>query len=76
MLVQGIEMGFQEVPLHRIHLSFGLVTGRVVVGVRSSLPAPGVEFILRNDLAGGNVWEPPPAVVSAPLVSEVPDECV
>ena len=81
VLVRGIEMGFLDVPLHTVNLSSGLVTGEVIVGVRSSLPVPEVEFILGNDLAGGNVWEhsriaPPPVVISAPLVSEGPDECL
>lgn len=68
VLVRGFEMGFMEVPLHRIHLSSKLVSGNVVVGVRAVLPVPGVTFILGNDLAGGNVWEKsdggvPPIVV-------------
>lgn len=58
ILVRGFEMGFVEVPLHRIHLKCDLVTGDVVVGVRRSLPVPGVTFILGNYLAGGNVWTP------------------
>lgn len=70
VLVRGIEMGFMEVPLHRIHLNSKLVSGDVVVGVRSVLPVPGVTVILGNDLAGGNVWEKsddgvPPIVVPA-----------
>ncbi len=70
VLVRGLEMGFTEVPLHRIHLNSKLVSGDVVVGVRAMLPVPGVTFILGNDLAGGNVWEKsdggvPPIVVSA-----------
>ncbi|XP_016351416.1 uncharacterized protein LOC107695849 [Sinocyclocheilus anshuiensis] len=68
VLVRGFEMGFMEVPLHRIHLASKLVSGNVVVGVRAVLPVPGVTFILGNDLAGGNVWEKsdggvPPIVV-------------
>ena len=49
-------MGFVEVPLHRIHLAAAIVSGDVVVGVRSALPVPGITFILGNDLAGGTVW--------------------
>ncbi len=55
VLVRGFEMGFVEVPLHRIHLSSAILSGNVVVGVRSALPVPGIMFILGNDLAGGNV---------------------
>lgn len=46
-------MGYVEVPLHKVHLTSDLVIGEVVVGVRPSLPVPGVEVILGNDLAGG-----------------------
>ncbi|KAL2078791.1 hypothetical protein ACEWY4_026476 [Coilia grayii] len=56
VLVRGFEMGSVSVPLHRIELSSDLVTGSVAVGVRSSLPIPGVTFILGNDIAFGNVW--------------------
>ena len=75
VLVRGIEMGFIEVPLHRIKLSSGLVNGDVVVGVRPSLPVPDIELVLGNNLAGGNVWETSPVVMSAPLTPDVPDEC-
>ena len=64
VLVRGIEMGFIEVPLHRIKLSSGLVNGDVVVGVRPSLPVPDIELVLGNDLAGGNVWEISPVVMT------------
>ncbi len=53
VLVRGLEMGYVEVPLHRIHLNSKLVSGDVVVGVRAVLPITGVTFILGNDLAGG-----------------------
>ncbi|XP_026112910.1 uncharacterized protein LOC113091546 isoform X1 [Carassius auratus] len=76
-LVRGIEMGVMEVPLHRIHLQSELVSGDVVVGVRSSLPVPEVTFILGNDLAGSSVWscaDVSPEVVSVPLVANA-DDC-
>ncbi|XP_035240901.1 uncharacterized protein LOC118209570 [Anguilla anguilla] len=78
VLVRGLEMGFVDVPLHRIHLISDLITGNVVVGVRKNLPVPGITFLLGNDLAGGNVWghsSTPPEVVPVPLVPEGPDEC-
>ncbi|KAK0138160.1 Retrovirus-related Pol polyprotein from transposon 412 [Merluccius polli] len=56
VLVQGIEMGFIRVPLHRVCLKSDLVCGDVVVGVRSSFPIPSVNFILGNDIAGPKVW--------------------
>ena len=55
VLVQGIEMGFVSVPLHRVHLQCSLVAGVFRVGVRPSLPVKGVTFILGNDIAGGQV---------------------
>ncbi|XP_073781537.1 uncharacterized protein isoform X2 [Danio rerio] len=76
VLVRGFEMGFVDVPLHRIHLSSTIISGDVVVGVRSALPVPGITFILGNDLAGGNVWGESkvtalPIVISAPSKSDV-----
>ncbi|KAL7851811.1 hypothetical protein SRHO_G00175960 [Serrasalmus rhombeus] len=69
-----------QVPLHQIHLASKLVSDDVVVGVRQSLPVPGVSFILGNDLAGGKVWGntevvPPPIVVSVPKHSNKADQC-
>ncbi|KAL2102544.1 hypothetical protein ACEWY4_001712 [Coilia grayii] len=64
VLVRGIEMGFVDVPLHKVSLSSDLVTGNVVVGVRPSLPVEGVAMLLGNDLAGGKV-------LPCPIVSPV-----
>lgn len=55
VLISGIEITFSKVHLHKIHLTSDLVDGDVIVEVRSSLPVPGVTFILGNDLAQGNV---------------------
>ena len=55
VLLQGIELGTVRVPLHRVELSSKLVSGLVVVGVRSSLPVEGIQLVLGNDLAGGKV---------------------
>ena len=49
-----------------------LITGRVVVGVRPSLPVEGVSFILGNDLAGGRVLVSP-EVTPVPF-GNIPDE--
>ena len=38
VLIQGVECGFVNVPLHNIYLSSDLVTGLVAVGIRPSLP--------------------------------------
>lgn len=43
-------------PLHQVNLASQLITGKVVVGVCSSFPVPGVSFILPNDLAEGKVF--------------------
>ena len=65
VLLQGVELGVFNVPLHKICLNSTLVNGPVVVGVRPSLPVQGVGLILGNDLAGGKV-------VVSPHVSQVP----
>lgn len=44
------------VPLHNIEMVSGLVSGEVVVGVRSEFPIDGVDMILGNDLAGDCMW--------------------
>ena len=38
VLIQGVQCGFVNVPLHNIYLSSDLVTGPVAVGIISSLP--------------------------------------
>ncbi len=55
VIVQGIDMGCIQVPLHRVHLQSELCTGFVRVAVCPSLPVKGVDFILGNDLAGGKI---------------------
>ncbi|MGL4646513.1 MAG: hypothetical protein ACRCVL_05300 [Cetobacterium sp.] len=54
-IVQGIEMGFVTVPLHRIWITSELASGCFEVAVRPSLPVKGIDFIMGNDIAGGNV---------------------
>ena len=55
VLIQGVECGFVNVPLHNIYLSSDLVKGPVAVGVRQTLPFKGVHLLLGNDLAGDKV---------------------
>ena len=55
VLIQGVECGFVNVPLHNIYLSSDLVTRLVGVGIRPSLPFKGVHLLLGNDLAGDKV---------------------
>ncbi|XP_057674676.1 uncharacterized protein LOC130905366 [Corythoichthys intestinalis] len=55
VLVQGIGMEYLSVPLHCVNLSCDLLAGTFSVGVRPSLPMPGVTFLLGNNIAGGKV---------------------
>ena len=58
VLIQGVECGFVNVPLHNIYLSSDLVKGPVAVGIRQTLPFKGVHLLLGNDLAGDIGHEP------------------
>ena len=60
VLIMGVDSDdFVSVPLHNVHLLSRLVSGPVTVGVRSSLPHKGIQFILGNDLAGEKVIADP-----------------
>ena len=72
VLIQGVECGFINVPLHNIYLSSDLVTGLVAVGIRPSLPFKGVRLLLGNDLAGDKVVVDP-LLTSTPCVDQQPD---
>ena len=72
VLIQGVECGFINVPLHNIYLSSDLVTGLVAVGIRPSLPFKGVHLLLGNDLAGYKVVVDP-LLTSTPCVDQPPD---
>lgn len=67
-VVQGIEMGFVPVPLHRVWVTSDLVSGCFDVAVRPSLPVQGVDFIMGNDIAGGKVM-PVMHVTNTPIDS-------
>lgn len=62
-LVRGCGMTWLEASLHVVHLQSGLVTGPVAVAICPELPVEGVDMILGNDLAGGEVF-PTPIVVA------------
>ena len=49
VLIQGVECGTVNIPLHHVDLSSDLVTGLVVIGITSSLPCKGVHLLLGND---------------------------
>ena len=72
VLIQGVECGFVNVPLHNIYLSSDLLTGLVAVGIRPSLPFKGVHLLLGNDLAGDEVVVNP-LLTSSPCVDQPPD---
>ena len=56
-------------PLHEVDLKSDLVSGKVKVGVRPSLPVKDVSIILGNDLAGERVV-PSPVVSARPCESD------
>ena len=66
VLIQGVECGTVNIPLHHANLSSDLVTGLVVIGITPSLPFKGVHLLLGNDLAGDKV-------VVNPLVTDTPN---
>ncbi|XP_034064355.1 REST corepressor 1 isoform X3 [Gymnodraco acuticeps] len=66
---KGMGMQLLSAPKRRLVLSCDLRQGEVAMGVRPSLPVPGVAVILGNDLAGGRVW---PDVPLSPVVSSKP----
>ena len=66
VLIQGVECGTVNIPLHHVNLSSDLVTGLVVIGITPSLPFTGVHLLLGNDLAGDKV-------VVYPLVTDTPN---
>ena len=72
VLIQGVECGFVNVPLHNIYLSSDLVTGPVAVGIRPYLPFKGIHLLLGNDLAGDKVVVNP-LLTSTPCVDQPPD---
>ena len=72
VLIQGVECGFVNVPLHNTYLSSDLVKGPVAVGIRPSLPFKGIHLLLGNDLAGDKVVVNP-LLTSTPCVDQPPD---
>ena len=72
VLIQGVECGFVNVPLHNIYLFSDLVNGPVAVGIRQTLPFKGVHLLLGNDLAGDKVVVNP-LVTDMPCMDQSPD---
>ena len=69
VLLQGVELGVIDVPLHKIYLKSDLITGPVIVGVRPTMSVQGVSLLLGNDLAGGKVVAD--SIVCAKITSDV-----
>ena len=59
VLIQVVECGFVNVPLHNIYLSSDLVNGTVAFGIRQTLPFKGVHLLLGNGLTGDKVMVNP-----------------
>ena len=53
ILAQSIEGRYVNVPLHKVFLKSGFVSGLVTVGLRPTIPVEGIALLLGNDLAGG-----------------------
>ena len=71
VIIQGVVGSNLSLPLIWVNLQCGLVKGKVQVGVTKTLPMNGVEFLLGNDLAGGEV-SPLPHMCTIP--SEVDED--
>uniref|UniRef100_A0A7N8YF56 SCAN box domain-containing protein n=1 Tax=Mastacembelus armatus TaxID=205130 RepID=A0A7N8YF56_9TELE len=68
ILMWGVEMNIVRTPLHFVQLTSRVVSGKCRVVIRAQLPIEGVDLILGNDLAGGQVF-PSPEVVESPTAS-------
>ena len=71
VLLKGVDTSlgsYPSAPLHQVYISSSHVNGPVNVGITSSLPIDGIDFLLGNDLAGGKV-------VANSLVTDMPCNC-
>ena len=71
VLLKGVDTSlgsYPSAPLHQVYISSSHVNGPVTVGITSSLPINGIDFLLGNDLAGGKV-------VANSLVTDMPCNC-
>ena len=62
VLISGVEIGILEVPLHEVNIQSSLINGKIVIGMRPSLPVEGISLMLGNDLAGEKVMVDPRVV--------------
>ncbi|XP_068225233.1 uncharacterized protein, partial [Palaemon carinicauda] len=58
--------GLTSLPRARVHLDCGIFKGSIIVGIVESLPIPGVDVLVGNDVAG-NLVVPDPVVCDNPL---------
>ena len=68
VLLKGVDTilgSYPSAPLHQVYLSSNHMNGPVTVGIQSSLPVNGIDFLLGNDLAGDKV-------IVNPLVTDTP----
>ena len=68
VLLKGVDTipgSYPSASLHQVYLSSSHVNGQVTVGIQSSLPVDGIDFLLGNDLAGDKV-------ILNPLVTDTP----
>jgi hypothetical protein len=65
VLLQGVDPGFHNVPLHHIKLKSNFVSGQVVVGVGPTLPVENISLLFVIDMAGDKV-------IMAPIITEDP----
>ena len=71
VLLKGVDTGLGSYPsasLQQVYISSSHVNGPVTVGITSSLPIDGIDFLLGNDLAGGKL-------VANSLVTDMPCNC-
>ena len=71
VMLKGVDTSlgsYPSAPLHQVYISSSHVNGPVTVGITSSLPIDGIDFLLENDLAGGKV-------VANSLVTDMPCNC-
>ena len=53
VLLQVVQLGTFNVPLHRVYLQSKFISGMVTLGVCPTLPVSGISLLLGNDLASG-----------------------
>ncbi|XP_064088548.1 uncharacterized protein LOC135202962 [Macrobrachium nipponense] len=56
--------GLTSLPRARVHLDCGIFKGDIIVGIVESLPIPGVDVLVGNDVAGNRVVCDTPLEVS------------